>query len=55
MIYHNMRRHETTSDQYMNLSPEREDHEPCDEEDYSKDDEDVVTCLSPASIVKHFG
>lgn len=44
-----------TSGRYMERSPEREDHESGDEEDDGKDDEDVVTGLSPAGVVKHFG
>jgi len=37
----------------MRCVPEREDDEACDDEDRSKQDEDVVACVLPSRVVKH--
>lgn len=44
---------ERNRERRMRCVPEREDDEACDDEDHSKQDEDVVACVLPSRVVKH--
>ncbi len=44
---------DTERERRMGGVPEREDDEACDDEDRSKQDEDVVACVLPSGVVKH--